>query len=192
MMCGWLQDCGHADFCFACVQGLTTCPTCSSTIKGWHLLQTNSPPVQSLVLSLKAAFNSSIICNNSNGMIKKNKKRVQECLEPIGDDQILGDSSLTDSDDDDAGLLTWAASLEKDHATQVSNLESERQLTTTVDNTVDGLALHADSQATEDDNLNFPKKKKKNPTQPAPFPRVQTRLRGPPAPMKGKKMLKLS
>ena len=88
-------------------------------------------------------------------------------------------------------MLTWAASLEKDHATQVSNLESERQLTTTVDNTVDGLALHADSQATEDDNLNFPKKKK-NPTQPAPFPRVQTRLRGPPAPMKGKKMLKLS
>lgn len=96
-------------------------------------------------------------------MIKKNKKRVQECLEPIGDDQILGDSSLTDSDDDDAGLLTWAASLEKDHATQVSNLESERQLTTTVDNTVDGLALHADSQATEDDNLNFPKKNKKIP-----------------------------
>ena len=37
MMCGWLQDCGHVDFCFACVQGLTSCPTCSTTIEGGKL-----------------------------------------------------------------------------------------------------------------------------------------------------------
>ena len=191
MMCGWLQDCGHADFCFACVQGLTTCPTCDSTIKGWHLLQTNSPPIQPLVLSLKATFNSNIMCHNSNGMIRKNKKRVLQCLETAGDEIIVGNSSLADSDDDNAGLVTWAASLEKDHETHDSNLESEPQLTTTVDNTVDGLALHDESQATQEDNMNSPPPKK-NPTQPAPFPRVQTRLRGCPAPIKGKKIVKLS
>jgi hypothetical protein len=157
-MCGWLQDCGHANFCFACVQGLPTCPTYDSTIKGWHLLQTNSPPVQPLVLSLKAAFNSNITCHNSTKMIRKNKKRVLQCLETAGDEFIVGDSSLADSDDDNAGLVTWAASLEKEYETQGSNLESEPQLTTTVDNTVDGLALHDESQATQDDNMNFPQK----------------------------------
>ena len=125
-------------------------------------------------------------------MIRKNKKRVLQCLESAGDEIIVGNSSLVDSDDDDAGLLTWAASCEKDHETQDSNLESEPQVTTTVDNTVQGLPLPDNSQGTQDDNMNFPPKKKRNPTQPAPFPRVQTRLRGSPAPTKGKKMVKLS
>ena len=202
-MCGWLQECGHADFCFPCVQGLTTCPTCDSPIKGWHLLQTKSPPIQPLVLSLKAAFNSKIKCHNSTGIIRKNKKRELQCLESAGDELIVGGSSLADSDDDDAGLLTWAASCEKQFETQDSNLqkgfetqdnnlESEPQGTTTVDNTLQDLPLPDDSQGTQDDHMNFPKKKKKNPTQPAPFPRVQTRLRGTPGPIKGKKMMKLS
>ena len=193
MMCEWMQDCGHADFCFACVQGLTSCPTCSTTIKGWHLLEPNSPPVNPLVLSLSAAFNSSIMSNNSNQMTtRKNKKRGLKCVEAEGDDPILGNSSLTDSDDDDAGLLTWVATLEKDPETQVSNLESETQLVAPVDNAGCGLALHNESQDTQEDNTTEVKRKKKRPTEPAPFPRVQTRMRGPPAPLKGKKMMKLS
>jgi hypothetical protein len=72
--------------------------------------------------------------------------------------------------------------------TQFSNLESEPQPDTTLDNTVEGF----ESQGTQEDNTREKKKRKKNPTQPAPFPRVQTRLRGPPAPIKGKKMMKLS
>jgi hypothetical protein len=193
-MCGWLQDCGHADFCFACVQGLTTCPICGATIKGWHLVQPSSPPVNPLVLSLKAAFNSSIICNTSNQVTRKTKKRGLQCVEGLGGDPILGNSTPIDSDDDDddddgvdAGLLTWVASLEKVSETQLSNLESEAQPDTTLDNTVEGF----DSQGTQEDNMREVKKKKRNPTQPAPFPRVQTRLRGPPAPIKGKKTMKL-
>ena len=88
-----------------------------------------------------------------------------EYLETTGDELILGNSSCTDSDDDDGRLLTWPASLEKDHETQGNNLESEPQQTTTVDNTVDGLALHDESQATQDDNAIF---LKKNPTQHVP------------------------
>ena len=113
-------------------------------------------------------------------------------LETIQDDPILGNSSLTDSDDDDAGLLTWVASLDKVSETQFNNLESEPQLNTTVDNTVAGLALQPESQDTQEDNTREVKKKKKNATQPAPFPRVQTRMRGPPQPIKGKKLMKLS
>ena len=86
-----------------------------------------------------------------------------QCLETAGDEIVVGNNSLADSDDDNAGLVTWAASLEKDHETQDSNLETEPQLTTTVDNTFDGLALHDESQATQEDNMNFPKKKKKIP-----------------------------
>ena len=89
-------------------------------------------------------------------MIGKNKKRMLQCSEIARDELILGNSSLTDTDDDDAWLLTLAASLEKDHDTQIRILESEFQLTTTVDNTVDGLAPHDESQATQDDNLIFP------------------------------------
>ena len=126
-------------------------------------------------------------------MTRKNKKRGLQLVETIGDDPILGNSLLTDSDDDDAGLLTWVASLDKVSETQLSNLESEPHLNTTVDNTEPGLALQFESQDTqEDDTREVKKKKKKNATQPAPFPRVQTRLRGPPAPIKGKKMMKLS
>lgn len=192
-MCGWLQECGHADFCFACVQGLTTCPICGATIKGWHLVRPNSPPVNPLVLSLKAAFNSSIICNTSNHMTKKSKKRGLQSLEGVGHDPTLEISTPIDSDEDDddgvdAGLLTWVASLKKVSETQMSNLESEAQPDTTLDNTVEGF----DSQGTQEDNMREVKKKKKNPTQPAPFPRVQTRLRGPPpAPIKGKKAMKM-
>ena len=190
MMFGWLQDCGHADFCFGCVQGLHTCPICSSPIKGWHLLQANSPPVNPLVLSLKDAFNSSITCNTSNQMTKMNKKRGLQCVEGLGDDGVLGNSSLTDSDDDgvDAGLLTWVASLDKVSETQLSNLESEPQHHTTLGNTVEGL----ESQDTQFGDTTEVKKKKKNPTQPAPFPRVQTRLRRPNASIKGKKTMKVS
>ena len=189
-MCGWMQDCGHADFCFACVQGLTTCPTCSTTIKGWHLVQPNSPPVHPLVLSLKAAFNSSITCNTSNQVTKKNKKRGLQCVEGLGDDPILGNSLAMDSDDEgvDAGLLTWVASLDKVSETQFSNLESDPQPDTTLGSEVQGF----DSQDTQFGDMREVKKKKKNPTQPAPFPRVQTRLRGPSAPIKGKKTMKLS
>lgn len=68
-------------------------------------------------------------------MTRKNKKRGLQVVETIGDDPILGNSSLTDSDDDDAGLLTWVASLDKVSETQLSNLESEPHLNTTVDNT---------------------------------------------------------
>jgi hypothetical protein len=126
-------------------------------------------------------------------MTRKNKKRALEFVETVQDDPILGNSSLTDSDDDDdAGLLTWVASLDKVSETQFSNLESEPHLHTTVDNTVAGLALQNESQDTQEDNTREVKKKKKNATQPAPFPRVQTRMRGPPAPMKGKKLMKLS
>jgi len=125
-------------------------------------------------------------------MTRKTKKRGLQCLEGLGDDPILGTSTPIDSDDDDddgvdAGLLTWVASLEKVSETQLSNLESEAQPDTTLDNTVEGF----DSQGTQEDNMREVKKKKRNPTQPAPFPRVQTRLRGPPAPIKGKKTMKL-
>jgi hypothetical protein len=117
---------------------------------------------------LKAAFNSKIKCHNSSGIIRKNKKRVLQCLESAEDGIIVGGSSLADSDDDDAGLLTWAASCEKQFETQDnnlrkgfetqdSNLESEPQGTTTVDNTLQGLP--DDSQGTQDDHMNFPKKK---------------------------------
>ncbi len=188
-MCGWLQDCGHADFCFACVQGLTTCPTCSTTIKGWHLLQHNSPPLNPLVLSLSSAFNSSIVCNTSNQITKKKKKQGLQCVDTTNGDEVLGNDS---DDDDDAGLLTWVASLDKDHDTQVSNLESETQVTTTLGDTIDCLAVGTDSQGTQEDNTREAKKRKRNPTQPAPFPRVQTRLRGPPATIKGKRTMKLS
>ena len=37
-------------------------------------------------------------------MTKKNKKWGLQCVEIVGDDPILGNSSLTDSDDDDAEL----------------------------------------------------------------------------------------
>ena len=123
-------------------------------------------------------------------MTKKNKKRGLQCVDGLGDDPILGNSSLTDSDDDDvdAGLLTWVASLDKVSETQVSNLECEPQPHTSLVNTIEGF----ESQDTQEDNTREVKKKKKNPTQPAPFPRVQTRLRGPPAPIKGKKTMKLS
>ena len=113
-----------------------------------------------------------------------------QCVDTAKADPVLGNDS--DDDDDDAGLLTWVASLDKDYETQVSNLESETQLTTTVDNTIDSLALGTDSQGTQDDNRRDAKKRKRNPTHPAPFPRVQTRLRGAPAPIKGKKTMKLS
>jgi hypothetical protein len=106
---------------------------------------------------LKAAFNSKIKCHNSSGIIRKNKKRVLQCLESAEDGIIVGGSSLADSDDDDAGLLTWAASCEKQFETQDNNLESEPQGTTTVDNTLQGLP--DDSQGTQDDHMNFPKKK---------------------------------
>jgi hypothetical protein len=164
-ICGWLQDCGHADFCFPCVQGLTTCPTCGATIKGWHLVQSNSPPVNPLVLSLKAAFNSSIICNTSNQVTRKTKKRGLQCVEGLGDDPTLGSSTINDSDDDDddgvdAGLLTWVASLEKVSETQLSNLESEAQPDTTLDNTLEGF----ESQGTQVANMREVKKKKKSHT----------------------------
>ena len=113
-----------------------------------------------------------------------------QCLETARGDPLLGNDS--DDDDVDAGLLTWAASLEKEYETQASNLESDTQLTTTMDNIADGLALHYESQGTQEDNTREVKKRKRNPTQPAPFPRVQTRLRGPPVPVKGKRTMKLS
>ena len=124
-------------------------------------------------------------------MTRKAKKRGLQSVEGLGDDPILGISTPIDSDDDDdgvdAGLLTWVASLEKVSETQISNLESEAQPDTTLENTVEGF----ESQFTQEDNMREVKKKKKNPTQPAPFPRVQTRLRGPPAPIKGKKTMKM-
>ena len=40
-----------------------------------------------------------------------------QCLESAGDEIIVGGSSLADSDNDDAGLLTWAASCEKQFET---------------------------------------------------------------------------
>lgn len=113
-----------------------------------------------------------------------------QCVEGLGDEAFLGNSSLTDSDDDgvDAGLLNWVASLDKVSETQLSNLESEPQVDANLENTTEGF----ESQGTQDGDTREVKKRKKNPTQPAPFPRVQTRLRGPPAPIKGKKTMKLS
>ena len=71
------------------------------------------------------------------------KKRGLQSVEGLGDDPILGISTPIDSDDDDddgvdAGLLTWVASLEKVSETQISNLESEAQPDTTLENTVEG------------------------------------------------------
>lgn len=60
---------------------------------------------------------------------KRIKKQGLQRLETARGDPVLGNDS--DDDDDDAGLLT--------HETQVSNLESDTQLTTTINNTVDGL-----------------------------------------------------
>jgi hypothetical protein len=124
-------------------------------------------------------------------MSNKNKKRGLQCVEGLGDEAFLGNSSLTDSDDDgvDAGLLTWVASLDKVSETQLSNLESEPQLDANLENTTEGF----ESQGTQDGDTREVKKRKKNPTQPAPFPRVQTRRQGPPPPpIKGKKTMKLS
>lgn len=123
-------------------------------------------------------------------MSNKNKKRGLQTGEGLGDEAFLGNSSLTDSDDEgvDAGLLTWVASLDKVSETQLSNLESEPQLDVNLENTTQGF----ESQGTQDGHTREVKKKKKNPTQPAPFPRVQTRLRSTPAPIKGKKTMKLS
>ena len=57
--------------------------------------------------------------------------------------------------------------------TQLSNLESENLPDIAVDNTLEGFQ----SQGIQEDNTQEVKKKKKrNPTQPAPFPRVITRL----------------
>ena len=92
-------------------------------------------------------------------MTKKNKKQRPQCLETATGEEVLGLGS--DDDDVDAGLLTWAASLEKEYETQVSNLESDTQLTTTIDNPVDGLALHSESQGTQEDNTREVKKRKR-------------------------------
>ena len=94
-------------------------------------------------------------------MTRKNKKRGLQLVETIGDDPILGNNLLTDSDDDDAGLLTWVASLDKVSETQLSNLESEPHLNTTVDNTEPGLALQFESQDTQEDDTREVKKKEK-------------------------------
>jgi hypothetical protein len=103
-------------------------------------------------------------------MTRKNKKRQLDFVETVQDDPILGSSSLTDSDDDDAGLLTWVASLDKVSETQFSNMESEPQLNTTVDNIVVGLALQNEDQDTQEDNTREVKKKKKMPHNLLPFP----------------------
>lgn len=112
-------------------------------------------------------------------MTRKNKKRALEFVETVQDDPILGNSSLTDSDDDDdAGLLTWVASLDKVSETQFSNLESEPHLHTTVDNTVAGLALQNESQDTQEDNTREVKKKKKVPHNLLPFPEFKRGCEG--------------
>ena len=102
-------------------------------------------------------------------MTRENKQCGLQCVEGLGDDPILGNSSLTDSDDDgvDAGLLAWAASLGKVSETQVSNLESEPQPDTTLGNEVKGF----DSQDTQlgDTKEVTKKKKKKKPHSLVPF-----------------------